>query len=411
MTLLILTWCAFNQRIAEVPGSTKSLKEAVDDGGEWTQTAYRTGLVGNSIYALVCITFIGYQVLLATLTVLYYVQQEMITFWNPVFEDEEQALLAFIIVWMIGIVWHFVLKWPVSVRSLFLRRCVFEDATHIAVCAPTKSMGDAPSSTWTERTVAHAKYVVDTIMGAIYSDVTRTKGHGQIIYCPVQSEKNGNRFFYFRLRRYTFDPEKGAFSPGQCSVEMTLGDMLDTAREGLDSTEVERRAMNIGPNHIRIKKPNIIKTILREFSGAFYLYQCFIIWAWFPLYYYYMAIIYTIIVSVAGLSVALFKYKNEVSLYKLTHVSGYVEVLRDGLYNLIDQKYLVPGDVVRLKHGLAYTDMIVLQCNNVVVDESALTGESTPVSKTGVNTLDKDVLYNPKSHKRQTISAVRMRPV
>jgi P-type E1-E2 ATPase len=191
---------------------------------------------------------------------------------------------------------------------------------------------------------------------------------------------------------------------------MTLGDIV-TAGTGLDSTGVENRMTQLGPNYIRIKKPKISTTIVREFSGAFYLYQCFIVWAWFPLWYYYMAIVYTIIVVIGGLSVAFFKYKNEVSLYKLTHISGHVEVLRDGQYNVIDQKDLVPGDIVRLKHGLAFADMIVLRCNNVVVDESALTGESTPVSKTGVNTLDKDVLYNPKSHKRQTISAVRMRPV
>jgi magnesium-transporting ATPase (P-type) len=49
--------------------------------------------------------------------------------------------------------------------------------------------------------------------------------------------------------------------------------------------------------------------------------------------------------------------------------------------------------------------MVVLQDTMLVLDESALTGESTPLSKTSIDPADRDISYDPKVHKRQTISA------
>jgi hypothetical protein len=37
-----------------------------------------------------------------------------------------------------------------------------------------------------------------------------------------------------------------------------------------------------------MKPPNYVKSFIKEFSGIFYLYQNYLIWAWVPIYYYYM---------------------------------------------------------------------------------------------------------------------------
>jgi cation-transporting ATPase 13A3/4/5 len=118
-----------------------------------------------------------------------------------------------------------------------------------------------------------------------------------------------------------------------------------------------------------------------------------------------MAFLYTIVVVSGGLSVAFFKYRNEVTLYKLTHVTGTAEVYRDSKYITISQKEIVPGDVIVLKPGVTYCDMVVLYDTHLVVDESALTGESTPVSKSAIDLADKNSLYRPTSHKKNTIFA------
>ena len=59
-----------------------------------------------------------------------------------------------------------------------------------------------------------------------------------------------------------------------------------------------------------------------------------------------------------------------------------IKVLRDSKEEIIDKKFLVPGDIVLLEAGdLAPADLRVINLQNFLVDESALTGESVPVSK------------------------------
>jgi Ca2+-transporting ATPase len=57
-------------------------------------------------------------------------------------------------------------------------------------------------------------------------------------------------------------------------------------------------------------------------------------------------------------------------------------VIRDGLENEIDARHVVPGDIVLLQAGRKVpADMRLLQTNELSIDESVLSGESTPVLK------------------------------
>lgn len=104
VTALVYGWCAFNQRIAPVEGSTKSLELNFSKSGEkelsqgW-QTGYKIHPVGAVINVLTFLTLFGIQGLLAWLTIQYYVQQELFTNFRRVFDDEAQVLKAFIVTW------------------------------------------------------------------------------------------------------------------------------------------------------------------------------------------------------------------------------------------------------------------------------------------------------------------------
>lgn len=63
-------------------------------------------------------------------------------------------------------------------------------------------------------------------------------------------------------------------------------------------------------------------------------------------------------------------------------VDNAVLLLRDGATRLVDAAQLVPGDIVLLSPGSRLAaDVRLLQAHDLLVDESALTGESFPVSK------------------------------
>jgi magnesium-transporting ATPase (P-type) len=61
---------------------------------------------------------------------------------------------------------------------------------------------------------------------------------------------------------------------------------------------------------------------------------------------------------------------------------------------------------VHVEPGVIYTDMIVLASQGgLLVDESALTGESNPVAKTAVPDTAKATPYHAMTHKKHTVSA------
>jgi magnesium-transporting ATPase (P-type) len=49
--------------------------------------------------------------------------------------------------------------------------------------------------------------------------------------------------------------------------------------------------------------------------------------------------------------------------------------------------------------------MVVVKADHIVVDESALTGEATPILKTEIDPTMSKTVYDPKTHKSCTISA------
>jgi len=71
---------------------------------------------------------------------------------------------------------------------------------------------------------------------------------------------------------------------------------------------------------------------------------------------------------------------------KLAHFSL---IFRDGIWQKIEAKYIVPDDIVKLKIGdIVPADVILLKGEDfLTVDQAALTGESLPVTKKGGDTI------------------------
>jgi len=78
------------------------------------------------------------------------------------------------------------------------------------------------------------------------------------------------------------------------------------------------------------------------------------------------------------------EFRTEKAVEKLQNlVSKEVLVKRDGKEALVPERLLVPGDLVILREGdIVPADTRLFKVNDFVVDESQLTGESMPVTKT-----------------------------
>lgn len=100
-------------------------------------------------------------------------------------------------------------------------------------------------------------------------------------------------------------------------------------------------------------------------------------------YYYYCIAI--VVMSIVGIASSIMQTrKNQKNLRGTIHSVDKVTVCRGGtLYEDIPTTHLVPGDVVEIPaHGCVMHCDAVLLNGNCIVNESMLTGESVPVTKT-----------------------------
>jgi len=79
------------------------------------------------------------------------------------------------------------------------------------------------------------------------------------------------------------------------------------------------------------------------------------------------------------------EYHAENTLEKLSSfIKDRSRVIRDNHEAEIDSEMLAPGDVIKLSYGSRVSaDARIINANNISTDESILTGESTPVQKSG----------------------------
>jgi H+-transporting ATPase len=166
-------------------------------------------------------------------------------------------------------------------------------------------------------------------------------------------------------------------------IEQNLRDLQVDAEKGLSSKDVADRLRQYGYNEIHEKEEPLWHRIFRRFWGpipwmietAAILSALVRKWEDF--------IIITIMLLVNGLLDFLQEHRALNALKALkSKLTQAVTVLRDGRYITIPSRELVPGDIVKLRIGdVVPADVQLLRGEYLSIDQSALTGESLPVTR------------------------------
>jgi H+-transporting ATPase len=163
----------------------------------------------------------------------------------------------------------------------------------------------------------------------------------------------------------------------------TLLRKLASNQNGLSSPEAEKRIQEYGYNEIAEKKIHPILKLLSYFWGpipwmietAAVLSAVVHHWEDF-----WIIFVLLLLNAVVGFWEE-HKADNAIELLK-QKLAPKARVLRDGKWIEVDARELVPGDVVRVRLGVIVpADIKLLDGAYILVDESALTGESMPVEK------------------------------
>ncbi|MHA5189803.1 cation-transporting P-type ATPase [Oenococcus oeni] len=159
---------------------------------------------------------------------------------------------------------------------------------------------------------------------------------------------------------------------------------LDSNKNGLTQSQAEQKLKKFGSNIItRARGESQIKTFFKSFSSM----MAILLW---------VSGIIAIFAGITELGIAiwavnvingLFSFWQEFAAKKATDslmkmLPTYASVYRDGKLTKIEATKMVPGDIFSIQAGNSISaDARLIETDELQVDESALTGESTLVSK------------------------------
>ncbi|MFW5871841.1 MAG: cation-translocating P-type ATPase, partial [bacterium] len=173
-------------------------------------------------------------------------------------------------------------------------------------------------------------------------------------------------------------------APWKYSIDDIIEKYQVSLKQGLSASELSKRKQKYGKNILKEKEEksvwqillNQVKSIIMALLVVAALVSFLfgeIIQA--------LAIVAVIIVTIIiGFSTELRAIRSMESLKDIAQVNAVVK--REGSIQKISAKQLVPGDIVIFDSGdIVTADLRLFEANKLQSDESALTGESVPVSK------------------------------
>jgi H+-transporting ATPase len=158
---------------------------------------------------------------------------------------------------------------------------------------------------------------------------------------------------------------------------------LSASKDGLSSSDAEKRLQQYGPNEIPEKKTNPLVKFLRYFWGPIpWMIEAAVIMSAVIQRWEDFAIIFALLLSNAVVGFTREREAgNAIELLK-QKLALKARVLRDKKWQEMEARELVLGDIVRIRLGdIIPADVKLIEGSYLLADESALTGESLPVEK------------------------------
>ena len=159
---------------------------------------------------------------------------------------------------------------------------------------------------------------------------------------------------------------------------------LNSSENGLTSAQAEERLKKNGENCFpKTKKKNLASIYFSQFKGAIILILLVATLASIIIGETMNAIFIGAVIIINSIIGTFQEYNAEKSAEKLQDmIKVSTTVFRDGEKTLIDSSQVVVGDIVFLETGNKIpADIRLIECDNLIVDESILTGESNEILK------------------------------
>eukprot|EP00808_Paulinella_micropora_P003449 g82994.t1 len=368
-------------------------------GRHSTQQGYQDHLPGTLLLSLLAVTS------LLPIAGLFFITLSSYYFYIPG-ADFVQLSYFFILAWHVMTAWLLAL-WAIKdrLRNLFRLPVPLDVATYVELTRRDKLnlAGRLPSR---NRCAAAMRWLLSIAhMGEEDSSLSR-----ETVKVKVDTVHAGERFFNFRLQRYSYNRAMGCFTAVVPDLGRLRSDFHRLADRGLSDAKRSERLSLLGVNRLSIPQPSLTDSLLEEFASFFYLCTFSLLWLLFLVHYWKVGIVIVVLLILSGFSesvgiviVVLLILSGSVRVYQarksllemeeLAKVVGHSDVFTGWddsgrrQWASIDNTSLVAGDVIRLQRGPVSADLVLVS-GSARVDEASLTGESLPALKLSVPNTD-----------------------
>ena len=232
-----------------------------------------------------------------------------------------------------------------------------------------------------------------------------------------ENNKENNILIYlfeFKMFKYIYDFNTFKFNAVTFKIKSKTQEIHDYLCNGLKENEYKLILNIFGKSQLNIEIPSYFKLLFKELSDPFYLFQIFSVILWLNNDYkaYACVIIFATIVSLIEAV-----YETRINLFNLQEMAKFhcdLNVYREFNNNLINENNfvikkinissndLVPGDIFELPDNgqIIPCDCILLN-GSCIINESMLTGESSPIFKTSLSNNNSD--FNEKNHNKHLL--------
>jgi len=174
--------------------------------------------------------------------------------------------------------------------------------------------------------------------------------------------------------------------PNEALKSLSMPDLqakLGSSPDGLSQAEATKRLAQYGPNEIEEKKTNPLLKFLSYFWGPIpWMIEAAVILSAAARHWPDFAIISVLLLSNAVVGFWEERQAGNAIAALKAQLATTAKVIRDGKWGSPAARELVPGDVIRVRLGdIVPADARLLEGDPIEVDQSALTGESLPVTR------------------------------
>ena len=210
--------------------------------------------------------------------------------------------------------------------------------------------------------------------------------------------------FTYKLYKYIYNPSTGNFSSLNQKIKTTFNKIHKKLSKGLNEKEIEFQRKLHGICDLQIEIKSFIHILVLELTDPFYIFQIGSVILW--LFDEYVAYACVIIFATTS-SLLISTYETRQNLLDIQQMAKYecnVTVFRKDSNNKINSKIissteLVPGDLFEIqKENLPMPCDCILINGSVIINESMLTGESTPIVKNQIQRINNDFNIKEQSN-------------